>query len=78
MVQSILLILVGSLVIKNGTFSWESSEELPQLSHINLEIKPGALVAIVGPVGSGKSSLISAFLGEMHKIYGTVDTKVGT
>lgn len=35
---------------------------------LNLEIKQGELVAVVGMVGSGKSSLLSGFLGEMHKL----------
>lgn len=32
-----------------------------------------SLVAIVGTVGAGKSSLISAFLGEMDKLSGRVN-----
>ena len=43
---------------------------------INLHIKPGQLVAVVGHVGAGKSSLISAFLGEMEKLTGRVLVKV--
>ena len=43
---------------------------------INLSIKPGQLVAVVGQVGAGKSSLISALLGEMEKITGHVIVKV--
>lgn len=35
------------------------------LSDITLELKPGTLTAIVGPVGAGKSSSILAILGEM-------------
>jgi ABC-type multidrug transport system fused ATPase/permease subunit len=35
---------------------------------LNMEVKQGKLVAIVGHVGSGKSSLISGLLGEMHKL----------
>jgi len=34
------------------------------------------LVAVVGTVGSGKSSLVSAFLGEMEKVSGRANTKV--
>lgn len=37
-------------------------------------IRKNSLTAIVGTVGSGKSSLISAFLGEMDKLHGTVNT----
>ena len=43
---------------------------------INLNIKPGQLVAVVGHVGAGKSSLISALLGEMEKMGGHVSVKV--
>ena len=42
------------------------------LKSINMEIQKGSLVAIVGNVGSGKSSLISAILGEMNCINGRV------
>ena len=43
---------------------------------IQLQIPEGRLVAIVGQVGSGKSSLISAILGEMDKQKGRVSVKV--
>ena len=36
----------------------------------------GELVAVVGRVGEGKSSLVSAILGEMEKISGRVNVKV--
>ena len=35
------------------------------LRDINLEVKRGEFVIIIGEIGSGKSSLISAILGEM-------------
>ena len=38
-----------------------------------MEVKPGKLVAVVGAVGAGKSSLISAMLGEMDKLTGSVN-----
>ena len=47
------------------------------MKYINLKVKKGYLVGIVGSVGSGKSSLCSAILGEMNKIKGTVNVKVG-
>ena len=43
---------------------------------VNVNIGIGKLVAVVGQVGSGKSSLISAFLGEMDKVMGQVTLKV--
>uniref|UniRef100_A0A8D2Q509 Uncharacterized protein n=1 Tax=Varanus komodoensis TaxID=61221 RepID=A0A8D2Q509_VARKO len=45
---------------------------LPPYS-INLEIPHGHLLAVVGPVGSGKSSLVSAMLGEMENIKGHIN-----
>lgn len=41
-----------------------------------MSIPEGSLVAVVGHVGSGKSSLLSALLGEMDKLEGTVAVKV--
>lgn len=38
----------------------------PALESLNLSIPPGACVSIVGAVGSGKSTLISALLGELQ------------
>jgi ATP-binding cassette subfamily C (CFTR/MRP) protein 1 len=42
------------------------------LKEISLNIKKGSLTAIVGSVGSGKSSLLSGLLGEMKKLQGEV------
>ncbi|KAG0012875.1 hypothetical protein BGZ80_011457 [Entomortierella chlamydospora] len=44
----------------------------PVLHNINLSIKRGSLTLVVGRVGEGKSSLVGALLGEMHKYSGTV------
>lgn len=43
-----------------------------QLGPLNISIPKGSLVAIVGPVGSGKSSLLNAIVGEMKYISGKV------
>ena len=45
-------------------------------SSINLQVERGQLIAVVGHVGSGKSSLLSAILGEMIKLRGTVTVSV--
>ncbi|KAK8553909.1 hypothetical protein V6N12_030888 [Hibiscus sabdariffa] len=54
-----------AISIKDGNFSWDSKAEKPTLSNINLEVPVGSLVAIVGGTGEGKTSLISAMLGEI-------------
>lgn len=44
----------------------------PALQHVNLSIPNGNLIALVGRVGQGKSSLLSAIIGEMYKLQGRV------
>ncbi|XP_031720536.1 multidrug resistance-associated protein 1 isoform X1 [Anarrhichthys ocellatus] len=62
------------VVIENGTFSW-SAEGPPCLKRISIHVPRGSLVAVVGHVGSGKSSLLSAMLGETEKRSGHVTVK---
>ncbi|XP_024046310.1 ABC transporter C family member 2 isoform X2 [Citrus clementina] len=57
-----------AISIRNGYFSWDSKEESPTLLNINLDIPVGSLVAIVGGTGEGKTSLISAMLGELPPV----------
>lgn len=79
---------VGSIEISGGDFAWSAPDESanssgstnttkPQssrgrLKNIDISIEPGELVAVIGPVGSGKSMLISALLGELALLNGTV------
>lgn len=58
--------------VKDGMFSWEDDGDQIVLKDINLEVRKGELAAIVGMVGSGKSSLLASILGELHKISGEV------
>ncbi|KAF9429465.1 Canalicular multispecific organic anion transporter 2 [Entomortierella beljakovae] len=44
----------------------------PALQSINLSICRGSLAAIVGRVGQGKSSMLSALISDMYKIHGRV------
>nr|XP_054597909.1 multidrug resistance-associated protein 1 [Nothobranchius furzeri] len=63
-----------SVSMVDGVFSWSRTEP-PSLKRLNVCIPEGSLVAVVGHVGSGKSSLLSALLGEMDKLEGTVAVK---
>jgi len=47
-----------------ASFLWQSDFE-PVLSNVDLTIPSGNLVAVVGKVGSGKSSLLNALCGEL-------------
>ncbi|XP_053494146.1 multidrug resistance-associated protein 1 [Ictalurus furcatus] len=62
------------VVVENGTFSW-SKDGPPCLKRISVRVPHGALVAVVGHVGSGKSSLLSAMLGETERRSGSVSIK---
>ncbi|KAG6453078.1 multidrug resistance-associated protein 1 isoform X2 [Manduca sexta] len=62
------------IVIENGHFTWGAQDAEPVLRNIALRVPRGALVAVVGAVGSGKSSLLAALLGEMNALAGRVNT----
>ncbi|WOG86165.1 hypothetical protein DCAR_0205366 [Daucus carota subsp. sativus] len=57
-----------AISIKNGTFSWDPKTGKHTLSDVNVDIKVGSLVAIVGGTGEGKTSLLAAMLGELPPI----------
>ncbi|KAF9932287.1 hypothetical protein FBU30_008582, partial [Linnemannia zychae] len=72
-----------ALELRNANFVWETisndkndklsqQETLPYLRNINLSIPRGSLTAIVGPVGSGKTSLLQAIIGTMTHLSGNI------
>ncbi|XP_052656143.1 ATP-binding cassette sub-family C member 2 isoform X4 [Harpia harpyja] len=65
--------IAGSAVrFSEATFAWEQDGNAA-IRDVTLDIAPGSLVAVVGAVGSGKSSLVSAILGEMENIKGHIN-----
>uniref|UniRef100_A0AAY4D837 ATP-binding cassette, sub-family C (CFTR/MRP), member 8b n=1 Tax=Denticeps clupeoides TaxID=299321 RepID=A0AAY4D837_9TELE len=56
--------------IKNGYFTW--TQGCPTLSNIDIKVPFGRLTMVVGQVGSGKSSLLLAAMGEMQKMSGSI------
>lgn len=59
------------ITINNATFV-SAREGTPVLRDINLEVPRGTLTMIVGGVGSGKSALLKAILGELSSSKGFV------
>ncbi|KAH8131304.1 hypothetical protein FP744_10009106 [Trichoderma asperellum] len=51
------------VVIENGNFGWEADKFV--LRDVNIQIPKSSLTLVVGPVGSGKSTLCKALLGEI-------------
>lgn len=60
------------ITIKNGEFRWVKGSTEPILQDIDLNVQKGELLAVIGRVGDGKSSILSAMLGEMTRSDGKV------
>ncbi|KAG8000428.1 Multidrug resistance-associated protein 4, partial [Nibea albiflora] len=54
---------------------WDKMLEAPTLQNVTFTVKPEQLLAVIGPVGAGKSSLLSAILGELSQESGVVKVK---
>lgn len=60
--------------LKDVTVKWKATTQDLALSRINLSVARGDLIGIIGPVGSGKSSLLQTLLGKLkinhlHLVY---------
>ncbi|XP_025993846.1 probable multidrug resistance-associated protein lethal(2)03659 [Solenopsis invicta] len=61
-----------SISIENGSAKWLEYERQDTLQNINMQVRPGELIAIVGQVGSGKSSLLNVILRELRLQEGSI------
>ncbi|RWR72521.1 ABC transporter C family member 8 isoform X2 [Cinnamomum micranthum f. kanehirae] len=62
-----------SVRIPGAVFGWNPGVIHPTLKGNDFEISTGQKIAICGPVGAGKSSLLYALLREIPKISGSVE-----
>lgn len=70
----------ASITLSNASFAWGVAEGdvaavspgAFRLQDLDLTVRAGELVAVIGSVGSGKSSFVSAILGEMARIKGSL------
>lgn len=63
------------LQVEKGVFTWESAggdTSSAYMKDISFEARPGTLTMVVGSVASGKTSLLSALIGQMERLQGTV------
>ncbi|RGP78616.1 ABC transporter [Fusarium longipes] len=65
---------VPALEVIRGNFGWIADHNV--LRNINIKIPTSSLTIVVGPVASGKSTLLKAFLGETAFSSGTVQVGV--
>ncbi|XP_035301775.1 multidrug resistance-associated protein 4 isoform X2 [Cricetulus griseus] len=59
--------------VQDFTAFWDKALDTPTLQGLSFTARPGELLAVVGPVGAGKSSLLSAVLGELPPASGLVN-----
>ncbi|KAB0797838.1 hypothetical protein PPYR_08831 [Photinus pyralis] len=64
-IQNSSLEKVDAIEIGNGIAKWNEFSSDNVFENLNLRVKQGSVVAIIGPVGSGKSSLLQLILKEL-------------
>ena len=42
------------------------------VENVNLQVKPGEVLALIGPNGAGKSTLLRTVISQLPEIHGTV------
>ncbi len=68
----------GRLLDVRGALAWEgvtfgyAADEPPVLEQVSLEVEPGETLAILGPTGAGKTTLVALLLGLYRPWSGTI------
>ncbi|KAM4601994.1 ATP-binding cassette sub-family C member 4 [Polymixia lowei] len=65
----------ASVEIQDLICYWDKSLDAPSLQSISLTVTSQQLLAVIGPVGAGKSSLLSSILGELPHDKGVLKVK---
>ena len=61
----------NAIEVRGASFAW-TDDNRPSLSDIDLSIPRGSLAMLVGPVASGKTTLLKGLLGEAQTVAGHV------
>lgn len=62
--------ITGAVSFRDVTFSYDNTVNV--LEHLNLEVKPGESIALVGPTGAGKSTVVNLISRFYNVTGGTV------
>ncbi|GLD64868.1 multidrug resistance-associated protein 4-like protein [Lates japonicus] len=65
----------ASVEIQDLFCYWDKSLDAPSLQNVSLTLNSNQLLAVIGPVGAGKSSLLSSILGELPTEKGVLKVK---
>lgn len=55
-----------SVILERASANWVPAQLPPTLCNVSMEVRSGELCALVGPVGSGKSSILHLILKELR------------
>ncbi|XP_033349715.1 probable multidrug resistance-associated protein lethal(2)03659 isoform X1 [Bombus vosnesenskii] len=62
------------IYLKNVTARWDNSRDNDTLQNIHLTVEAGSFIAVIGQIGSGKSSLLQVILRELSLTEGVLET----
>ncbi len=62
----------AEVIFRNLTFSHDPDQEKPTLSAVNIHAKPGQTIALVGPTGAGKSTIVNLLPRFYHYHEGSI------
>ncbi|XP_064120685.1 ATP-binding cassette sub-family C member 4-like [Macrobrachium nipponense] len=63
------------VTVSGLTAKWSEATEENTLTNVTCSVKAGELLAVIGPVGSGKGSLLHAILGELPAKAGSISVR---
>lgn len=64
--------LIAKVEFKNLSFTYDEQENAPTLTDLNLEALPGQTIALVGPTGAGKSTIVNLLPRFYHYNEGSI------